>query len=191
MLFLYYIFLFAVYRLYKALINRGKIDLKMKRRLFTIKNSIMEKISASVVLLLLFITTSCKTNGVATHYRDDFKSVSEKEKTAFLKEQNATSNNRSVLVLTQGFKGEKISAKQEDKAVYSSYPITNLNTKLADYFSFSNETELLIYDQFTKKEIVISSEKSQKYKFIYLMKEYKDDTTDFSITYSNTLRPLK
>lgn len=151
----------------------------------------MKKISVYVVLMLLSIATSCKSSSVTTQYRDDFKSVSEKEKTAFLKEQNATSNNRSVLILTQGFKGEKITAKQNDKSVYSSYPITNLNTQLADYFSFSNEMELLIYDQFAKKEITIPLEKAKKYKFIYLMKEYKADTADFSITYSNTLRPLK
>ena len=113
------------------------------------------------------------------------------EKNAFLKQQNADGTNRSVLILTQGFKGEKIAAKQGEKSVYSSYPITNLNTKLADYFSFSNESTLIIHDQFSKKDIAIPADKAQKYKFIYLMKEYKDDTADFSITYSNTLRPLK
>ncbi|NHN26717.1 hypothetical protein FIA58_013610 [Flavobacterium jejuense] len=145
----------------------------------------------SLYIVLFFLLIGCKSSDVSTQYRDDFKSVSAKEKTIFLKENKATAENKSVLLLTQGFKGEKITVKQGDKSVYSSYPITNLNTKLADYFSFSNENELLIYDQFTKKQLIIPSDKAKKYKFIYLMKEYKDDTADFSITYSNTLRPLK
>ncbi|MCO6161327.1 hypothetical protein [Flavobacterium sp. NRK F7] len=151
----------------------------------------MKKKNLYTLVVLLILIIGCKSGGVSTQYRDDFTSVSESEKNAFLKQHNADASNRSVLILTQGFKGEKISAKQGEKSVYSSYPITNLNTKLADYFSFSNESALVIHDQFSKKDIVIPSDKAQKYKFIYLMKEYKDDTADFSITYSNTLRPLK
>ncbi len=95
------------------------------------------------------------------------------------------------MLLTQGFKGEKIMIKQNDKTIYSSYPITNLNTKIADYIAFSNAYEVIVFDNFAKKEIQIPSDKSKKYKFIYLMKEYKDSNIKYSITYSNTLRPLK
>lgn len=132
-----------------------------------------------------------KSSDITIQYRDDFKSISDKEKLSFLKENNATSENKSVVLLTQGFKGEKIMIKQNDKTIYSSYPITNLNTKIADYIAFSNAYEVIVFDNFTKKEIQIPSDKSKKYKFIYLMKEYKDSNIKYSITYSNTLRPLK
>ncbi|VXC26944.1 conserved hypothetical protein [Flavobacterium sp. 9AF] len=151
----------------------------------------MEKKQIYIVILLFVFILGCKTKDVNTQYRDDFRSISEKEKEVFLKQYHATSSDKSVLILTQGYKGEKITAKQEEKPIYSNYPITNLKTKLADYFAFSNESNLFIYDQFSKKEIVIPSDKAKKYKFIYLLKKYKGDTADFSITYSNTLRPLK
>ncbi|WP_130735665.1 hypothetical protein [Flavobacterium sp. J27] len=151
----------------------------------------MEKRNFYIALLALLFVFGCKTNSVDANYRDDFRSISEKEKEAFLKQYHATSSDKSVLILTQGYKGEKITAKQGGKSVYSSYPITNLNTKLADYFSFSNENELDIHDQFSNKDIAIPAEKAKKYKFIYLMKKYKGNSVDFSITYSNTLRPLK
>lgn len=151
----------------------------------------MKKMSWCIVLILLSITTGCKTGGVATQYRDDFKSVSDKEKKAFLKSQNATAENRSVLILTQGFKGEKVILKQNNKTISTSYPITDLNTKIASFYSFNNQSDLLIFDNYSKKDISIPFKKSQKYKFIYLKKEYHGSEANYLITCSNTLRPLE
>lgn len=93
--------------------------------------------------------------------------------------------------MTQGFKGEKIIIKQKDKNIYSSYPITNLNTRIADYLSFNNQSDIIVYDNYTKQEIIIGTKNAKKYKFIYLKKEYKGEVVKFKITFSNTLRPLE
>lgn len=136
----------------------------------------------------LFIMCSTTTQ---FQVRDDFKSASEKEKTAFLKEQNATSNSKSVVILTKGFKGEKVTVKQNGKTIYSSYPITNLKKQYADSFSFSNTSNILISDQFSKEELLLENKKINAYKFIYIMKEASNGKTSYKVTLSNTLRPLQ
>lgn len=147
------------------------------------------KMKKLALLLICQFFIMCSTTNIQV--RDDFKSVSDAEKSRILKGLNATATNRSVLIFTQGFKGEQISAYQNNKKVYSDYPISNLKTKYADSFGFSNDSELVINDNFSKEEIRITPKNSQEYKFIYLMKEYKDGKANFLITYSNTLRPLK
>lgn len=143
-----------------------------------------------LIVLFFIVFTNCKPT-ITSNYRDDFRSMDEKSKVAFLKKNNATAENRSVLLLTQGFKGEKVILKQNDKTISTSYPITDLNTKIASFFSFSNQSDLLIFDNYSKKDISIPFKKSQKYKFIYLKKEYQDSEASYLITYSNTLRPLE
>lgn len=123
--------------------------------------------------------------------RDDFKSVSEKEKTTFLKELNATSGLKNVVILTQGFKGEKISIKQNGKTIYSQYPISNLKTQYADSFSFTNTSDIVVYDHFSKEELLLESKKVKGYKFIYIMKELAKEKVTYKVTLSNTLRPLQ
>lgn len=123
--------------------------------------------------------------------RDDFKSVSEKEKTEFLKQKNATSNSKSIIILTQGFKGGKVVVKQNEKTIYSAYPITNLKTQYADSFSFVNTENITVNDQFAKEELLLESKKIKPYKFIYIMKETSNDKVSYKVTLSNTLRPLQ
>lgn len=59
--------------------------------------------------ILLLVTCQffimCSTTNIQV--RDDFKSVSDTEKAKILKSLNATASNKSVLILTQGFKGNK------------------------------------------------------------------------------------
>lgn len=140
-----------------------------------------------VFVCLAQLLIMCSTNHFQV--RDDFEIVSQKEKTAFLKTKNAVSNNKSVIILTQGFKGEKIIAKQNDKTIYSAYPITNLKAKYADSFSFENTENVLIKDNFSAKEINLNAKKIKKYKFIYIMKYKTDKKVHFKITLSNSLRP--
>lgn len=143
----------------------------------------------NILFIFLILVVSCKST-ITSDYRDDFRSMDEKSKVAFLKQNNAVAENKSVLLLTQGFKGEKIILKQNDKTISISYPITDLNTNIASFFSFSNESDLLIFDNYSKKDIIIPFKKAQKYKFIYLKKEYQGSEATYLITYSNTLRPL-
>jgi hypothetical protein len=124
-------------------------------------------------------------------YRDDFRSASKTEIEKVEKEVNAKSSKRSVLVLTQIYKGEKIIVSQNGKTIYSEYPITNLKSKIADYFSINNLEDVLIKDLNSGKEIIIPTKKSNKYKYIYVMKKVTKGKFQYVITYSNTLRPLK
>jgi hypothetical protein len=124
-------------------------------------------------------------------YRDDFRSANDAEKERVLKELNAKNSNKSILFLTQVYKGEKIIISQNGKTIYSEYPITNLNNRIATYLSFNNQQDLIIKDSNFKKEIVIPTKKSSQHKYVYLMKKVNKGKFQFVITYSNTLRPLK
>jgi len=146
----------------------------------------MKKIA--LILLIPFLIMCSTTN---IQVRNDFTPVSEMEKERILKEMNASSPTKSVLILTQGFKGEKITASQNNKNVYSGYPISNLKTKYASSFSFDNLINLIITDAFSNEKIIIESKRAQTNKFIYLKKEYKDKKSSYLITYSNTLRSLE
>lgn len=141
-----------------------------------------------VFICLAQLLVMCSTTNFQV--RDDFKSVSSQEKNTFLKQKKATSTTKSIVILTNGFKGEKITAKQNNKTVYSAYPITNLKTKYADSFSFTNTENLIIHDSFSKKELLLESKKVSAYKFIYIMKIITDNGASYKVTLSNTLRPL-
>ena len=145
----------------------------------------MKKIVLGVIATLFIMCSPIKTE-----VRDDFRSSSAQETKNFLKEVNGTSDSKSVLILTKGYKGEKIMATQEGKTIYSKYPISNLKTHLADYFSFENNKILIITDNFSKQEVVIEPKNAAKYKYIYLRKDYLKGTVEYKITFSNTLRAM-
>lgn len=75
---------------------------------------------------------------VKSVYRDDFRSASKAEIDKVKKEVHATSSTKSILILTQTYKGEKIIISQNGKVIFSEYPITNLKSRIATYFSISN-----------------------------------------------------
>ena len=122
--------------------------------------------------------------------RDDFKSASENYTNSFLKAKNAFDEDKSVIILTQGFKGEKVIVKQNGKTIYSEYPITNLKKQYAGSFSFTNTSDVTIYDEHTEKDVLLKSKKISDYKYIYIMKESSNEKAPYKITLSNTLRPL-
>ena len=123
-------------------------------------------------------------------YRDDFKSATEGEKKALLQSLNATAANYSVLIFTQNYKGEKITASNATKKLYSDYVISNLKTGIAATTRIDNTVDTKVYDDLTKTEIVLKASDTQKHKFIYLMKK-PGETIPFLVTCSNTLRPLE
>lgn len=135
-------------------------------------------------------TKEASTSNDNFQVRDDFKSASENYTTSFLKAKNAVDKNKSVIILTQGFKGEKIVIKQNNKTIYSQYPITNLKKQYADSFSFLNNDDIVISDQYLKEDLVLESKKVSSYKFIYIMKESSNEKSSYKVTLSNTLRPL-
>lgn len=156
----------------------------------------MKKIAIALLSALLF--TMCSTSKSAkapakaeVQYKDDFRSAADKEKSALLKKLNATGEGYSVLIFTQNFKGEKVTAKNAKKTVYTGYPFSNLKTGIADQARIDNTLDTKIYDTFSKTEAVISAKEAQKHKFIYLMKNPPGGDSPFRITYSNTLRPLE
>ena len=147
------------------------------------------------ILVFIFIIIasvglqSCNST-VKSVYRDDFRSASKTEVKNIQEEVGATSSSKSILILTQTYKGEKIIISQNGKTIYSEYPITNLNNRIASYLSFNNQQDLVIKDISSKKEILIPTKKSSKHKYIYLMKKVTKGKFQFIITYSNTLRPI-
>lgn len=148
------------------------------------------KVIANLFFIIVSIGLQSCNSTVKSVYRDDFRSASKTEIEKVEKEVNAKSSKRSVLVLTQIYKGEKIIVSQNGKTIYSEYPITNLKSKIADYFSINNLEDVLIKDLNSGKEIIIPTKKSNKYKYIYVMKKVTKGKFQFIITYSNTLRPI-
>ena len=131
-----------------------------------------------------------KTEGPEVQYRDDFKAAPESQKNKLLKTLKATGKNYSVLVFTKAYKGEKITVSSNGKTLYRGNLISSLKTGIAEEIRIVNTAETKVYDDLTKKEVIIPAEEAQKHKFIYLMKE-NGKNNPFTITYSNTLRPLK
>ena len=148
------------------------------------------------ILVFIFIIIasvglqSCNST-VKSVYRDDFRSASKTEIKNIQEEVGATSSSKSILILTQTYKGEKIIISQNGKIIFSEYPITNLKSRIANYFSVKNNIDVLVKDISTKKEIIIPASKIGKHKYIYLMKKVNRGKFQYIITYSNTLRPLK
>lgn len=142
-----------------------------------------------ILLTLTLFLARCATTS-SFNYRDDFKSLNEKETQAFLKSKSATSNSKSIIILTQGFKGEQVTAIQDNKTIYKQYPISNLKTKYADSFSFNNTTNLIIEDNILKKQVTIPVKEAKEYKFIYVMIEGSGSDAKYKITFSHKLRPL-
>jgi len=134
------------------------------------------------------------TSGSRAHYniqyRDDFLSVSDREKENILKESKATEDQYSLLVFTKNFKGEKIVVTSQEKRLFSGYLISNIKTGYADKLTIDNTKDVKVYDNLTKKEIVIDSKEAKKHKFIYLQKDNSNKESPFILIYSNTLRPL-
>lgn len=149
----------------------------------------MKKLIPILLITLSIGLQSCNST-VKSVYRDDFRSASKAEIKKIHKEVNAKNSNKSILFLTQIYKGEKIIISQNGKTIYSEYPITNLNNRIATYLSFNNQQDLLLKDNNSKKEILIPSKQSSKHKYIYVMKKVNKGKFQFIITYSNTLRPI-
>lgn len=142
------------------------------------------------VLIISIGLQSCNST-VKSVYRDDFRSASKTEVKNIQKEVGATNSNKSILILTQTYKGEKIIISQNGKVIFSEYPITNLKSRIANYFSVNTNFDVLVKDISTKKEVIIPAKKMAKHKYIYLMKKVNKGKFQYVITYSNTLRPLK
>jgi len=123
-------------------------------------------------------------------YRDDFRSAKASEKKAVLSELKASEATYSVLIFTQNFKGEKVTASNARKQLYSGYVISDPKTGIADKIRIDNSVDTKVYDDASKRELIIEAREAKKAKFIYLMKNPGGDTP-FIVTYSNTLRPLK
>lgn len=149
----------------------------------------MKKLIPILLITLSIGLQSCNST-VKSVYRDDFRSASKAEIDKIHKEVNAKNSNKSILFLTQIYKGEKIIISQNGKTIYSEYPITNLNNRIATYLSFNNQQDLLLKDNNSKNEILIPSKQSSKHKYIYVMKKVNKGKFQFIITYSNTLRPI-
>jgi hypothetical protein len=154
----------------------------------------MKKTLFIAAFSMLFVM--CKTTKTATAsadkakpevvHTDNFRAAPDAEKAAYLKELNATAEKYSVVVLTKNFKGEQITVTNGAKKAYSDYPISNLQSGLADKTRIDNTVDTKVYDGYTKKEAVISSSEAKKYKFIYVEKK-PGAKNPFVITYSNKL----
>ncbi len=123
--------------------------------------------------------------------RDDFRSVSESTKDTYLKGMRAQSENYSVVILTQGYKGENISVKNENETFYNAMTMSDLSTGIAKSIRIDNSLDFTVWDNYTKGEVIIENELAKKFKFIYIMKNNSNKNTPFKVTYSNTLRPVR
>lgn len=160
---------------------------------------IMKKLFIILTTLVLLITAeSCKTTKPAVKskpkaeitHRDDFKAAPDAERQALLKKLNATGDGYSVVIFTKNFKGEEVVVKNAQKTFYKGYPISNMKSGVAETIRIDNSTDIKVLDSFTKKEATLTTKETKKHKFIYVMQN-PGKTNPFTVTYSNTLRPLE
>lgn len=164
----------------------------------------MRKSVLVIICALLFVM--CKSKQAATttaaaeeikvektnvQYRDDFRATADKNRVALLKDLKATEKNYSVLIFTKGYKGEGIQVSNENKVLFSGNVISNLKTGIANTIRIDNNLDTKIFDSFTKKSVILELKDTKKYKYVYVLKDNSNKESPFSITYSNTLRPLK
>ncbi|MTG96959.1 MULTISPECIES: hypothetical protein [Myroides] len=123
--------------------------------------------------------------------RDDFRSVTEKTKENYLKGMRATEDKYSVIILTQGFKGEDITIKNENKTFLKSMIMSDLSTGIAKSIRIENTKDILVKDSYTKGEVTIETDHAKMFKFIYIMKNNSNKEVPFKVTFSNTLRPVR
>ncbi|MGG5576467.1 hypothetical protein ACPDHL_03880 [Myroides sp. C15-4] len=122
--------------------------------------------------------------------RDDFRSVTEKTKESYLAGMQANSNKYSVVILTQGFKGENIVVKNSSKTFFKGMAMSDLSNGIAKSIRVDNTDDFTIIDTYTNSEVVIESDHAKMFKFIYIMKNSSKDNP-FKVTFSNTLRPVR
>lgn len=150
----------------------------------------------AVAMLTAMCGTVNKGNSNATEkrpdvqYRDDFKSAGEAEKNKLLKDLKAEGSNYSVLIFTQNYKGQKIKVSNTNKRLFNEYVVSNLKTGIAGKLRIDNRYDTTLYDNYDKTSTVIEAKEAQKHKYIYVMKN-PGNKNPFTITYSNTLRPLE
>lgn len=95
-------------------------------------------------------------------YKDDFRAASDKEKAALIKKLKANADNYSVLIFTNNFKGEKITASNSKGRLYSGYPMSNLKTGIAESIRIDNTLDTRIYDNLTKQEAIVEAGEAKK-----------------------------
>ncbi|MDM1043291.1 hypothetical protein HX004_02500 [Myroides sp. 1354] len=122
--------------------------------------------------------------------RDDFRSVSDKTKESYLQGMQATGDKYSVVILTQGFKGENIVVKNSSKTFFRGMTMSDLSNGIAKSVRVDNTDDFTIVDTYTNSEVTIESDHAKMFKFIYVMKNSSKDNP-FKVTFSNTLRPVR
>lgn len=122
--------------------------------------------------------------------RDDFRSVTEKTKESYLAGMQASSSKYSVVILTQGFKGENIVVKNSAKTFFKGMAMSDLSNGIAKSIRVDNTDDFTVIDTYTNSEVVIESDHAKMFKFIYIMKNSSKDNP-FKVTFSNTLRPVR
>lgn len=123
-------------------------------------------------------------------YRDDFRKVNVATKEAFVKKLNASNAGYSIVILTQGFKGEEVVLKNEKEVFYKGLAFSKLNNGIAGYMRVKNSSDISVTDNYSKQTAVIDATDAKAYKFIYLMKDNSNKEQVYKITYSNSLRPM-
>lgn len=123
--------------------------------------------------------------------RNDFRAVSEEVKNKFLRAYKADTSEYSILFFTQGFEGERVVVSNGESKVYDGGVKTNKVTGLAKNMRINNTEITIIYDEKTDKSISLNSELAKKHKFIYVMKDVKNDEKPYKVTFSDLLRPEK
>lgn len=122
--------------------------------------------------------------------RDDFRSVSEKTKESYLQGMSAKGDQYSIVILTQGFKGENIVVKNSSKTFFKGMTMSDLSNGIAKSVRVDNTDDFSILDTYTNGEVTITSDHAKMFKFIYIMKNSSKENP-FKVTFSNTLRPVR
>ena len=160
---------------------------------------------------IIFITITCLTLCSCKSYYEekrDYEADSfEHVKRKFLKVYDAENPKYSILVFSYYFEGENYKIKNAGNVIFNDTLRTNEMIGHAKYIRIDNRYNTKIFDEKTKKEILVKSKLAIKHKYIYITKmdylknsigtdsilngrKVKNRKKIYTVTYSNTLLGL-
>lgn len=136
--------------------------------------------------MLIVLFSMCKTPIIEFDNSNDINLAPQE---MLLKDLNATEAKYSVLIFTTGFESENLIVNNYDSLIYKGLMKTNKIQPLAKLFRIENTCSTKIEDLDNHISFEIKKSLINKYKFVYVRKDYNKNKR-YVITYSNKLKRI-
>lgn len=136
--------------------------------------------------MLIVLFSMCNTPIIEFDNSKDIKLAPQE---ILLKDLKATETKYSVLIFTTGFESENLIVNNYDSLIYKGLMKTNKIQPLAKLFRIENTCSTKIEDLDNHISFEIKKSLINKYKFVYVRKDY-NKSKRYVITYSNKLKRI-